>query len=333
MSIRFSIITPSFNQLDWLRLCIASVRDQVPHPNSHSAIIPPPSAVGAQRPGSFFLEHIIQDAGTPGIEDLARELGAEFHRNGQLVFEATPSAIRYSPSALGRIAVLKIFSEPDAGMYDAINRGIKKAGGDFLAYLNCDEQYLPQCLPRVSEFFVNNPQVEMVSGGVLVVNRNGELISKRPGIKPWLWHVYTDHLPLFTAALFWRSQVTKPKYAKFDTRMTACADALWIIDRLRDGTKIQSITGYFAAFAETGTNLNLTDQSQAEQRFIFSISSPIAKLLRRFIIVAHRIRKVFLGCYLPQKISYQIYTTKLPLVREKFESRRDWGIWWNRLRV
>ena len=25
----FSVVTPSFNQLDWLRLCVSSVRDQV----------------------------------------------------------------------------------------------------------------------------------------------------------------------------------------------------------------------------------------------------------------------------------------------------------------
>jgi len=35
---------------------------------------------------------------------------------------------------------VKAFIEKDSGMYDAVNRGFKRAQGDILAYLNCDEQ-------------------------------------------------------------------------------------------------------------------------------------------------------------------------------------------------
>ena len=42
----------------------------------------------------------------------------------------------------------RVFVEKDQGMYDAINRGLRRASGDILAYLNCDEQYLPGALPR-----------------------------------------------------------------------------------------------------------------------------------------------------------------------------------------
>ena len=83
----FSIVTPSFNQLDWLRLCVASVRDQVAEeivnssllnaPNQQSAINNSPSAISTLR-----VEHIIQDAGTPGIEEFAKETGADFYRDG-----------------------------------------------------------------------------------------------------------------------------------------------------------------------------------------------------------------------------------------------------------
>src|SRR5215467_6301036 len=38
---------------------------------------------------------------------------------------------------------VKAFVEKDQGMYDAVNRGLNRAAGDVLAYLNCDEQYLP----------------------------------------------------------------------------------------------------------------------------------------------------------------------------------------------
>lgn len=57
---KFSIITPHFEQLNWLSLCVASVADQVCDNN-------------------LCIEHIIQDAGTPGIEDFARSHGAAYY--------------------------------------------------------------------------------------------------------------------------------------------------------------------------------------------------------------------------------------------------------------
>ncbi|NUM82078.1 glycosyltransferase, partial [bacterium] len=42
-------------------------------------------------------------------------------------------------------------------MYDAINKGIKMASGSIIAYLNCDEQYLPEILKAVKDFFDRHP--------------------------------------------------------------------------------------------------------------------------------------------------------------------------------
>src|SRR5690349_18314195 len=46
---------------------------------------------------------------------------------------------------------VRAFIEKDGGMYDAINSGYRRATGDILAYLNCDEQYLPGALQAVDE--------------------------------------------------------------------------------------------------------------------------------------------------------------------------------------
>ena len=54
----------------------------------------------------------------------------------------------------------KAFVEKDAGKCtDAVNRGYRRASGDILAYLNCDEQYLPGALAAVREFFEAHPQM------------------------------------------------------------------------------------------------------------------------------------------------------------------------------
>ena len=55
---RFSIVTASYEQLDYLVCCIASVSDQE----------------GAT------VEHIVQDAGSPGIEEFAEKMGERLLR-------------------------------------------------------------------------------------------------------------------------------------------------------------------------------------------------------------------------------------------------------------
>ena len=100
----FTIVTPSFRQLEQLGCCIASIADQE----------------------GVSVEHIVQDGGTEGFEDFGNKMAERW------------------PNRRGYRRVM--ISEPDGGMYDAINRGLKRATGGICAYLNCDEQYLPGVL-------------------------------------------------------------------------------------------------------------------------------------------------------------------------------------------
>src|SRR5579872_3892708 len=70
------------------------------------------------------LEHIVQDAGSD---------------DGTLDWLLSDRRVR-------------AFVEKDSGMYDAVNRGLRKSTGELLAYLNCDEQYLPGTLKAVSDW-------------------------------------------------------------------------------------------------------------------------------------------------------------------------------------
>ena len=68
---------------------------------------------------------------------------------------------------------VKVFVEKDQGMYDGVNRGLRRAGGDILAYLNCDEQYLPGALAAVAGFFEQHPQIDVLFGDVVMVDTRG----------------------------------------------------------------------------------------------------------------------------------------------------------------
>src|SRR6266446_1461447 len=85
---------------------------------------------------------------------------------------------------LPKDARVKAFIEKDQGMYDAVNRGFRRASGDLLAYLNCDEQYLPGALKAVHEYFARHPSVEVVVSDTLATDAQGDYICSRLSLVP-----------------------------------------------------------------------------------------------------------------------------------------------------
>jgi glycosyltransferase len=64
-----------------------------------------------------------------------------------------------------------VISEPDKGMYDAINKGLKHATGDIVGVLNADDYYpTADVLQLVSDAFAD-PAVEASYGDLLYVDR------------------------------------------------------------------------------------------------------------------------------------------------------------------
>jgi glycosyltransferase involved in cell wall biosynthesis len=58
-------------------------------------------------------------------------------------------------------------SEPDAGQADAINKGLARATGRYVAFLNSDDTYLPGALHSMIDAFSRGPEVRWVAGGVI----------------------------------------------------------------------------------------------------------------------------------------------------------------------
>jgi glycosyltransferase involved in cell wall biosynthesis len=69
-------------------------------------------------------------------------------------------------------------SEPDDGMYDAIERGFELASGDVLAWLNADDMYLPWAV-RVAVEGLSEPGVEWVVGHPAAWDAEGTLTEVR----------------------------------------------------------------------------------------------------------------------------------------------------------
>ncbi|HVV00027.1 MAG TPA: glycosyltransferase [Verrucomicrobiae bacterium] len=224
---------------------------------------------------------------------------------------------------------VKPFIEKDSGMYDAINRGFKRASGELLAYLNCDEQYLPGALKAVSDFFKNNPATDVLFADTLVVDAHGQFICCRKSLLPWK-NVMWVYNPVISSSIFIHRRVLDEHGLFFDTKWRALGDKMWTIEFVRQRLKMAVLRRYTSLFTDTGENMALQPKAMAEAREIMGMAPAWVQRFRRPLLQAHRIRAVVHGLYWEKPLSYEAYTLANPERRVHFEVPKPTGIWRNR---
>ena len=88
---------------------------------------------------------------------------------------------------------LKIFSESDNGIYDAMNKGLRLAKGDIVGFLNTDDEYSNKdSLERVYKAFEENSNTEIFVSGVDYLKSENKISRewRLKGISPFYtgWH-------------------------------------------------------------------------------------------------------------------------------------------------
>jgi glycosyltransferase involved in cell wall biosynthesis len=268
LPLTISVVTPSFRQPEWLRLCAASVADQ--------------------RGEGLTVEHIVQDS-----------------LSGPEVAEA----IHDFPGA-------KLFSEKDAGMYDAIQRGWARATGDLLCWLNCDEQYLPGALAAVADYFRAHPETEVLVSDAVVVDTSGEYICSRQVLVPMLYHAWICHLSTMSCATFFRRDLIRERGFVMDTRWESVGDADLLVRLMRARVKINVLRAYLSVYVDTGENKSLQPVGVRECAELAAEAPRWARALRRFWVILHRVRRLLRGMYRVAPFSFALYTRASPARRE-----------------
>ena len=72
---------------------------------------------------------------------------------------------------------LRVIREPDTGLYEALNKGIRAASGEVIGHLNSDDVYVPGTFACVAAAFTD-PEVEVVSGGAEILTE-GDRVRQR----------------------------------------------------------------------------------------------------------------------------------------------------------
>jgi len=87
--------------------------------------------------------------------------------------------------------ISKFVSEPDKGISDAFNKGIRMATGDLVFLLSADDYfYKPDVISKVAANFMKNPNIDVIHGNVIMLDEEkfSEIVSKPdPSLKSALF--------------------------------------------------------------------------------------------------------------------------------------------------
>lgn len=115
-------------------------------------------------------------------------------------------------------------SEPDQGMYDAVNKGLKRAAGEIVAYLNADDLYYSDTVKQAVEFLLAHPSTDLVYGDCDFIGPDGRFLYtyRYPGFNQSSFvAMSTSTIPQQSS--FWRKSLHE-KIGYFDVNLKMCGD-------------------------------------------------------------------------------------------------------------
>ncbi|MFM6976631.1 MAG: glycosyltransferase family 2 protein [Sphingobacteriaceae bacterium] len=174
----------------------------------------------------------------------------------------------------GTLAIIKKYesrlakwiSEKDAGIYDAMNKGLALATGDYVLFMNSgDEIYAPHTVEKV---FASADAADIYYGETEMFNEAWQSLGRRRHQAPetFNWKSFRFGMNISHQAIYIKRSLVEP----YDLHYQLSADIDWIIRAAKKAKKIVRVEGYLAKYLVGGMSKKRHRQSLKERFLIFS---------------------------------------------------------------
>lgn len=126
--------------------------------------------------------------------------------------------------------ISKVISEPDKGLYDAMNKGIRMATGDYLCFLNAgDELHENETLQKIVYTLKGKELPDVIYGETAIVDEEGHFLHMRRLSTPehLHWKSFKEGMLVCHQAFFARRELALAN--PYDLRYRFSADFDWCI--------------------------------------------------------------------------------------------------------
>lgn len=193
-------------------------------------------------------------------------------------------------------------SEPDNGIYDAWNKGLKHANGEWILFVGADDYLLPDALNTYHTFLQKNDiqRCYYVSSKVQIIDTDGR--KKRVFGWPWNWHTFkSKHVVAHPGSI--HHHLLFKEYGIFDIRYKIAGDYEMLL-RPKQKLNAHFINAITAEMTEGGISSNLslcleTRHAQLKNKACTPIKANIIFLENAVKIISKRLfAKLGINIYL-----------------------------------
>lgn len=209
-------------------------------------------------------------------------------------------------SSDGTLAAIKTYedkidywlSEPDNGIYHAMNKGISNATGDIIGIVNSDDLLYPDTCKRVAETFMANPGVAYTYGSVDLIREDGRPCGQfEPIAESEFTSAIYSRMPFPHPSLFLLRRVYQ-EIGVFNTSYKISADYDFTIRLIRANYNGVKIEGPISVFRLGGMSSGM----RAFRENPNMLRNHGVSFSKRYWAYFSSVGKVFLSKVLPQPV-------------------------------
>jgi glycosyltransferase involved in cell wall biosynthesis len=181
--------------------------------------------------------------------------------------------------------IAKLISEKDKGIYDAMNKGLALATGNYVIFMNSgDEFYADDTVARV---FATAPDADIYYGETEMVNDVRESLGQRRHQAPdkFNWRSFKYGMSVSHQAIYIKRSLAEP----YDLQYQLSADIDWIIRAAKKAKKIVKVDGYVAKYLVGGMSKAKHKQSLLERFDIMKRHYGLIPTLLNHTVIAYNL--------------------------------------------
>ena len=161
--------------------------------------------------------------------------------------------------------ITTLVSEKDKGIYDAMNKGLNLATGDYVLFLNSgDELFESETLNKI---FSKGDNADIYYGETKLINEEREIIGDRRHKTPekFDWKSFKYGMNVCHQAIYIKREIT----CDYDMQYQLSSDIDWVIKAAKKAKKIVNVKEYVAKYLVGGMSQQRHKQSLKERYEIF----------------------------------------------------------------
>jgi glycosyltransferase involved in cell wall biosynthesis len=162
--------------------------------------------------------------------------------------------------------IARLVSEKDNGIYDAMNKGLSLATGEYVLFMNSGDEIYDS--DTVKNVFAVSPGADIYYGETEMYNQRWESLGERRHKSPAR---LTHRSFRFGMSVSHQAIVVRRSVASsFNTEFNLSADIDWILNALKRSEKVVNVQRYVAKYLVGGTSKKRHIESLKERFVIFT---------------------------------------------------------------